>query len=149
MSLSAEGANFQQSLRPPHPSCLCPSLSPPSELVQGVAMSTSAATPFRSIVQTTIFSVSPSSLVSSKYSTKHHHHGISLIIISLEKPTFSQPTFSLITPSQDLTMLVRDPGHKSPQAGATGRCEVALPLERHPGGARGEKSLPIRSSNRQ
>ena len=25
-------------------------------------------------------------------------------------------------------MLVRDPGHKSPQAGATGRCEVALPL---------------------
>ena len=52
---------FQQSLRPPHPSCLCPSLSPPSELVQGVAMSTSAATPFRSFVQTPIFSVSPSS----------------------------------------------------------------------------------------
>ena len=25
-------ANFQQALRPPHPSCLCPPLSPPSEL---------------------------------------------------------------------------------------------------------------------
>ena len=36
-------------------------LSPPSELVQGVAMSTSAVTPFRSFVQTPIFSVPPSS----------------------------------------------------------------------------------------
>ena len=33
-----------------HTSCLCPPLSPPSELVQGVAMSTSADTPFRSFV---------------------------------------------------------------------------------------------------
>ena len=54
-------ANFQQALRPPHPSCFCPPLSPPSELVQGVAMSTAAVTPFRSFVQTPIFSVSPSS----------------------------------------------------------------------------------------
>ena len=36
-------------------------LSPPSELVQGVAMSTAAVTPFRSFVQTPVFSVSPSS----------------------------------------------------------------------------------------
>ena len=36
-------------------------LSPPSELVQGVAMSTAAVTPFRSFVQTHICSVSPSS----------------------------------------------------------------------------------------
>ena len=75
-------AYFQQALRPPHPSCFCPPLSPPSELVQGVAMSTAAVTPFRSFVQTPIFSVSPSSsssslraLVSSDYSNdKHHHH---------------------------------------------------------------------------
>ena len=46
---------------PPHPSCFCPPLSPPSELVQGVAMSTAAVTPFRSFVQTPVFSVSPSS----------------------------------------------------------------------------------------
>ena len=32
-----------------------------NELVQGVAMSTAAVTPFRSFVQTPIFSVSPSS----------------------------------------------------------------------------------------
>ena len=38
---------------------LCPPLSPPSELEQGVAMSTSAVTPFRSFVQT---SYSPSPL---------------------------------------------------------------------------------------
>ena len=54
-------AHFQQSLRPTHPSCLYPPLSPPSELVRGVAMSTSAVTPLRSLVQTPIFSVSPSS----------------------------------------------------------------------------------------
>ena len=47
-------ANLQQSPRPPHPSCLCPSLSPPSELVQGVAMSPAAVTPLRSFVQTPI-----------------------------------------------------------------------------------------------
>ena len=34
-------ANFQQSLRPSSPACLCPLGPPPSELVQGVAMSTS------------------------------------------------------------------------------------------------------------
>ena len=61
--------------RPPHPSCLCSPLSPPSEIVQGVAMSTSAVTPSRSFfVQTPVFSVSPSALVSSEYSNKHHHH---------------------------------------------------------------------------
>ena len=48
-------------LRPSHPSCFCPPLSPPSELVQGAAMSTAAVMPFRSFVQTPIFSVSPSS----------------------------------------------------------------------------------------
>ena len=38
-------------------------------------MSTAAVTPFRSFVQTPIFSVSPSSFrVSSTYSSKHHHH---------------------------------------------------------------------------
>ena len=42
--------------RPPHPSCLCPPLSPPSDLVQGVAMSTSAV-----------------SLYTGRYSNKHHH----------------------------------------------------------------------------
>ena len=56
-----EVVNSKQALRPPHPSCLCPPLSPPSELVQGVAVSTSAVTPFRSFVQTPTFSVSPSS----------------------------------------------------------------------------------------
>ena len=45
-----------------------------SSLVQGVAMSTSAVSPFRSFVQTPIFSVSPSSFSSSSYSNKHHHH---------------------------------------------------------------------------
>ena len=35
--------------------------TPPSELVQGAAMSTAAVMPFRSFVQTPIFSVSPSS----------------------------------------------------------------------------------------
>ena len=42
--------------------CLCPPLSPPNELVQGVAMSTSAVMPFSSFVQTPVLSVSPSSL---------------------------------------------------------------------------------------
>ena len=38
-------------------------------------MSTSAVTPSRSFfVQTPVFSVSPSALVSSEYSNKHHHH---------------------------------------------------------------------------
>ena len=52
-------ANFHQSLRPSHPPCLCPPLPPPSELVQGVAMSTTAVMPFRFFVQTHTFSVSP------------------------------------------------------------------------------------------
>ena len=42
-----------------------------NELVQGVAMSTSADTPFRSFVQTQIFSVSPSSFSLQEYSNKH------------------------------------------------------------------------------
>ena len=54
-------AYFQQALRPSRPSCFCPPLSPPTELVQGAAMSTAAVMPFRSFVQTPIFSVSPSS----------------------------------------------------------------------------------------
>ena len=37
-------------------------------------MSTSAATPFRSFVQTPIFSVSLSSFSLSRYSSKQHHH---------------------------------------------------------------------------
>ena len=43
----------------PAPMLLPP--TPPSELVQGAAMSTAAVMPFRSFVQTPIFSVSPSS----------------------------------------------------------------------------------------
>ena len=40
---------------------LCPPLSPPSDLVQGVAMSTTAFMNFRNFAQTPLFSVSPSS----------------------------------------------------------------------------------------
>ena len=54
-----------------------PRLSPRSELVQGVAMSTSAVTPFRSFAPSYKRPYSPSplrALVSSEYSNKHHHH---------------------------------------------------------------------------
>ena len=48
--------HFQQSLRPSSPSCLCPPVPPPSDLVQGVVMSTPAVMHFNSLVQTPIFS---------------------------------------------------------------------------------------------
>ena len=55
-------ALFQQSLRPSPPlDCLCPTLSRPSDLVQGVALSTTALMPFRFFAQRALFSVSPSS----------------------------------------------------------------------------------------
>ena len=52
-------------------------------------MSTSAITPFRSFVQTPIFSVSPSSFSLSQYSDKHHHLAdmvVNIIVIS-SKPS--------------------------------------------------------------
>ena len=52
-------ANIQQALCPPHPSCFCSPLSPPSELVQGVALSTSAVTPFLSHFRSFASSSSP------------------------------------------------------------------------------------------
>ena len=66
-------ANFQQSLRPSSPSCLCPQVPPPSELVQGVAMRTTAVMPFHSLVQTTVFPSPLRALVSRQYGNKHHH----------------------------------------------------------------------------
>ena len=52
-------------------------------------MSTAAVTPFRSFVQTPIFSVSPSSFSLSQYSDKHHHlAGVVLnIIVISSKPS--------------------------------------------------------------
>ena len=65
-SVPDQETNFQQRLRPSSPPCLCPSLSHSSDLVQGVAMSTTAVMPPCSFVQTLLFSVSPSSF-SLKY----------------------------------------------------------------------------------
>ena len=49
-------ANFLQSLRSSHPHCLlCLPLPPPSDLVQGVAMSITAYIPFRFFAQTPLF----------------------------------------------------------------------------------------------
>ena len=49
---------------------------PCSDLGQAVAISTTAFMLPRFFVQTHIFSVTPSSLVSSSYSNKHHHHKV-------------------------------------------------------------------------
>ena len=55
---------------------LCLPLPPPSDFVQGVAMSTTAGMPFHSLVQTPIFPSPLRALVSRQCSNKHHHHPV-------------------------------------------------------------------------
>ena len=78
-------ANFQQSLCPSRPPCLCPPLPAPSDEVQGVAIIT---TPLLSCLSASSFKrpyfLSPlRALVSRRYSNKHLHYLSLLSLLSL------------------------------------------------------------------
>ena len=64
----------------------------PSDLVQGVALSTTAVMPFRFFAQTPFFSVSPSSFSLSPIWKYHHHHTpfCLLIVVSNASASFCQ-----------------------------------------------------------
>ena len=85
-------ANFQQSLRPSSDPCLlCPPLPPPNELLQGVAMSTTAVmpldTPFHSLEETPIFPSPLRALVSRQNSNTHHlYHQTIIPLLPLALP---------------------------------------------------------------
>ena len=52
--------------------CLCPLIPRPSDLVQGVAMSTTASMLIRFFAQMPLFFVTPRAFVSCKYRNRHH-----------------------------------------------------------------------------
>ena len=75
--------------------------------VQRVAMSTSAVPPFRSLVQTPTFSVSPSSFSLSRYRSEHHHHHRSGILGKNHR--LSQSNVHKINVLSSLRSITEDP----------------------------------------